>query len=192
MTKKLISLFAVIVFGGCATLGGPPEPLDASLQNLPPELQAVATYEFGDSRKGLIAVEQKVRDEAKKPGAGAAYADELVKLLHTSATYAAKDFACRQLVIIAQEDDIPGIARLLQDAETAHMARYALEPMQTEAVDATLIDALEWAPEAAIPGILDSLARRGNSKAAYAIEDWVDHENPDIAKAAQDALSRLQ
>ena len=63
----------------------------------------------------------------------------MVKSLQSEATLAAKDFICRELSVIGTEICVPVLGVMLADAETADMARYALERIDGSTVDQMLI-----------------------------------------------------
>lgn len=190
--KRILSLAALAVFAaGCATTGPAPTMTAKPVSALPAELQALAAYQFGDSRVNVIKVENLVSDAARANDDGAAMAADLASLLAADTTYACKDVVCRQLKLIGTEAQAPILGRLLLDVKTADIARYALESIPGAKVDAVLIDALDKAPEAAVPGIVTTLGARKSVKAAPAIEALTESANADIASAASAALARI-
>jgi hypothetical protein len=155
-------------------------------------VQAIATYEFGESRVPLTVIEDSITAAMNTGDGREALADDLAALLASNATMAAKQFALRQLALIGTERHVPAIAPLLVDPELSHMARYALEPMPGSAADRALMDALETAPNALKPGIINSLAARDTRRAANMIEGYRSSSDPEIAGAAAAAIAKIR
>ena len=192
MKKTVFTIALGMILAACATtsstsMSGPPEVMAKDVSSLPPELQAIAGYTYGDSRAGLLKVEAMVR-ETPSPGLAAS----LANLLHTGATPDAKQFACRQLAIIATEAEVKPIAALLYDTSTADMARYALQPLEFASVDNALLTALDHAPAETHIGIINSLGARGSTAAIPKLRELTTGINPATAEAATAALARIE
>lgn len=166
-------------------------PAPAATADLSSAVAAVKTYKIGDSREPLTVVQRMVKESLKSPEESRAMAAQLAALLGSDATLDAKQFACRQLVFVGSEENVPAIAPLLLDEKTADMARYALEPMQGAAVDQALIDALDKAPDAAKVGIINSLSARRSGAARDSLRALTKSANPAVADAAKAALQRI-
>lgn len=111
-------------------------------------MKDAAGFKFGDSRKVLIEVEQAVSlaktDEALRTELAAG----LVEILAGDATFEAKRFACRQLILVGDDSAVSALTPLLQDDAIAAHALRALEamgasdePATSEAARAALRDA---------------------------------------------------
>lgn len=168
------------------------EPLPNG-QHLP--LEAIADYQFGDSREDLNVVEDMVkqsiatRDEAAQQRLAA----HLAAMLDSdTVTLDAKDFISRQLWLIGSEDDVDAIAPLLYDPATANMARYALENIPGRAVNRALLDALDETSGEVQAGIIGTLAARGVRRAVPHFRDLATDPDPVVAQTATDALARLE
>lgn len=185
MFKRLLAGLTLILALGCAHMAGEPLPPTPTS----PAVQAIAHYEFGDSRVPLTTVEAMVRDSLNT--GDSAIADDLAALLASESTYAARQFALRQLALIGSERHVDTIAPLLLDADLSHMARYALEPIPGGRVDRALLDALSDAPDALKPGIINSLAARGARSAAGDIRKLTSSPDPTVADTAKSALDKL-
>lgn len=166
-------------------------PATAATDDTVAAIAAVKTYKFGGSREPLAAVERMVKESMKSSETSRAVAAELAAILGSDATLDAKQFACRQLVLVGSAENVPAIAPLLLDPQTADMARYALEPIQTPEVDGALIAALEQAPDTAKIGIINSLGARRSIAAADKIRPLTQSSDPAIADAAKAALARI-
>lgn len=187
--KPFLGFGLMAALAGCVTMTTSMEPqLERPTM---PEVRAVASYEFGQSREPLTVVEQMVRDAMKAPDGGRALAADLSAILVSSSSRDGKLFACRQLAKIGTEANVPSIAPLLLDAGTADMARFALEPIPGRSVDLALMDALDAAPREAKAGIINSLGARGSSRSASIVARYKGHPDEVIAEAARSASRKI-
>lgn len=191
--KRLITFTALaVVVAGCATtMSGPPNIASVELNELPPELQAIASYTYGDSRAGILAAKDWVADSMTN-GTSADVAASLASLLHSPASRDAKQFACRQLVVVGTENEVPAIAALLYDPATADMARYALQPIKSPAVTEALLTALDNAPAETHIGIVNTLGARGDESALPTLRLLATGIDGAMAEAAQAAINRIE
>lgn len=154
-----------------------------------PEVMALSGYEYAQSREPLsILNDMLVAASGRNVRRIAA---ELTAMLSTDATMDAKQEICQMLWKYGSEDNVPGIAPLLGNEKTADMARYALERMEGNVVDAVFVSALATGPDAAKAGIINSLAARGTKSAVAAIRPFSDHSDERIAGSAKAALAVL-
>ena len=153
-------------------------------------LKEISTYQYGQSREPLTQVEDWVRENLKSPELSQVIANLLADLLATNATKDCKQFVCRQLAVIGTEKNVPALAALLASADTADMARYALQRMQAPSVDAVLLSALEGAGDAAT-GIINTLGERRAVAALKTLAALVTSDNAKIAEAAIAALGKI-
>lgn len=163
----------------------------AFAQDLSAALEGLAAYRFGDSREPLTVVQDRVRESLAAPEQRAALAGQLAAMLATDISRDAKDFICRQLVIIGDADNVPALAALLADADTADMARYALERIPAPAAGAALLAALPNAAGATRIGLINSLGARRESAAIGALAALAVDPDPAAARAALHALGSI-
>lgn len=97
-------------------------------------------------------------------------------------------FACRQLVLIGEENAVPHLAPLLADPELGDWARRALEAIPGPAADQALVRALEQTEGQARAGVMASLGVRGVAAAVEHLAGLLD--SPEAPAAAQ-ALGRI-
>lgn len=190
--KRLTIVLTLALVAGCSQNPQPIAPQrSTAVQNTPEALEAIARYEFGQSRKPLIAVEAMVTDALASPKKARTLAGELAALLGSQCTRDGKIFVCRQLALIATAENVPAIAALLADPKTVDMARYALEPIEGPEVDQALLDALPHASGQAKAGIINSLGERRVLRAAGPLGPLATDPNPVIADAALAALVKI-
>ena len=103
--------------------------------------QALAKWEFGQSRQPLAQIEDQIRKTA--PADYKAIEAKLLPVLKSPETPKdAKRYICRWLAVVGSADCVPAVAELLGDADLSHPARMALEPLAHPAAAAALRDAL--------------------------------------------------
>ncbi len=186
--KHITALALAVLLAGCAHVAVRPVATGPTA----PELKALATYVYGQSREPVTVVEDMVREAAKGADAGETLAADLSTLLTGGATFDCKLFVCRQLAKIGAEANVPSIAPLLYDEATADIARYALQPIPGNAVDNALLKALRSGPTEAKIGIINTLGMRGSRAAKGALEKLAGSADPKVAEAAQSALTKVR
>lgn len=164
----------------------------AGAQTLDEAIDQVREFRFGMDRTPLTALQDMVRATQEDPGARRVAAARLTALAQDeTATLEARDFACRQLAVIAGPENVPGIARLLRNPETADMARYALEPLRHDAADRALLDALRETGGGVRIGVINSIGMRRTERAVSALRRLAGDEDGATAAAAIHALGKI-
>ncbi len=192
--QRVIAILMIAAIAGCASQRRiKPDPITYSPfspheNNL---LNAIPTYEFGDSREPLMAVQDLIRDAGDSPERTALIANHLGDMLSTDATLDCKLFICRQLHVIGKRENVPQIAPLLTDPDTSDMARFALERIDSQDVNTALLKALGETDGAVKAGIINSLARIGTSRAVHPLERLLTDPDPQVAEAAKSALKKI-
>lgn len=155
-------------------------------------LDAIASYEFGQSRVALKQVEAMVVAAVDTPQQYA-LANDLVALLASDATLECKRFVLRQLAMIATDAQVGALASYLLDRDLSDMARYALQPIADDSVDRALLDALgsRDVPTTIQVGLITSLGARGTARAVRTLNAHAKSDDPAVARAAFAALGRI-
>ena len=97
--------------------------------------QALAKWEFGQSRQPLAQIEEQIRKTA--PADCKAIEAKLLPVLRSPDTPKdAKRYICRWLAVVGSADCVPAVAELLGDPDLSHPARMALEPLAVPAAAA--------------------------------------------------------
>jgi HEAT repeat protein len=192
---KIIAVIAVIFCGGCETMKGKaaapaPTPASAARDAFGEQLSKIKTYDFNQSRADLVKVSDMIRDASGK-GEMKAMEKQLDDFLKSDATYAAKDFVCRELSVAGTEASVPALASMLTDEKVSDIARYALERIPGLAVDDALRNTLPKAKGKAMIGIINTLGVRGDKKAVDALAKLTGDSDEMVAVAAVAALSRI-
>lgn len=160
-------------------------------QGMEQQLEKVKTYDFGQSRQALTELSDEIRQAYGKPAELKKYEVALIDVLKSDATYAGKQYACRELSIIGTKASVPVLASMLTDQEYSDMARYGLERIPGEAADKALLEALPKAEGKAKVGIVNSLGERGCQPAAGAIGKLAGNSDKMLAGAAISALGKI-
>ena len=120
-----------------------------------------------------------------------AKSDKLISVLKSDAPLKEKVDACRELAMVGNKQAVPALAALLSDEKLSHMARYALEPIPDESVDAALHDALSKLKGRLLVGVISSLGVRRDAQAIEPLSKLVAGSDRDVAQAAARALGRI-
>lgn len=118
-------------------------------------------------------------------------ANRLLGLLDADTTAEAKRFAGIQLCIVATEAEVPRIAPLLTDEALSSVARYALEPIPSAAVDAALLEALAKTSGLTRMGIVNSLGERKSATATAGLAALLSQDDVPLVQAASAALAKI-
>jgi HEAT repeat protein len=153
-------------------------------------LEQVATYEYGKEPASVRQLEFIVTKAGGTPEA-ASLEKQIVGAFASTKTLAGKDALCRALAVIGTSTSVPTLAPMLTDAETAEMARYALEQIPGTAASEALRAALPKAPTASKPGIVVSLGRRKDTASVAAIKPLLASPEALLANAAASALGQI-
>lgn len=150
----------------------------------------VLSYQMGQPRTAVMAIEAEIH------AAGAAQLpaieDKLLKILQSSqATRDAKDWVCRQLRHVGSEKSAAALAGLLADKQLETVARWALQSIPGERVDAALREALGTVPDESKAGVLQTIGARRDRNAVAAVAPLAGDRNQAVAEAALFALGQI-
>jgi len=155
-------------------------------------LAQVAAYDYGDSRESLTTLSDMLRSASDDAVQLAGYEKDMLEVLAAKSTpFAARQYLCKELSIMGTNMSVPTLAKMLRNKETADIARYALERIPGEAVDAELIKALKKTKGAVKIGVINSLGNRQVVSAAGVLQKALGDKNADIAGAAAAALGKI-
>jgi HEAT repeat protein len=124
-------------------------------------------------------------------GSPQAQADQCLAVLKSNAPQKDKADACRALAVIGTPESVSVLAGLLADEQLAHMARYALEPIPSPAVDDALRQKLDELKGKLLVGVIGSVGVRRDLKATDKLAQLLNDNDTDVSQAAARALGRL-
>jgi HEAT repeat protein len=155
-------------------------------------LEKVKTYDWGQSRAPLSEVSALIRKAHTSPEQLKQMEKNLLEVLvGADATYAGKQFVCRELSIIGTEQSVPALGAMLADEKMSDMARYALERIPGAAVDEALRNALGKTSGKTKVGIINSLGQRRDGKAVSVLGGLVGDSDQMVAGAALGSLGQI-
>ena len=139
---------------------------------------------FHPIRQAVVAsrTDEKVRADLES---------RLVAVLEGDATDLAKDYACRQLVIVGSDASLPALAALLPNPRMSYMARYALEGIGSLAAKKTLREMLAKTKDQQKTGVIISLGRLADPEAVPPIAAQLKEENETLCEVCLIALGRI-
>jgi HEAT repeat protein len=161
------------------------------MEDLTELMDAVKAFDWGASGAPLLAIDAEIRKLAGHADHLANLEGALLGVLRSDASLAAKRGVCKRLGLIAGEPSVAVLAGMLTDAETSDMARYSLERIPSERVEAALREALPRTQGRTRVGIIHSLGNRGDSGAVGPLGKLLGDADEDVAQAAAWALGRI-
>ena len=153
-------------------------------------LDPVSQYDYGKSREALTQLSDFIRGIEGTDNLRIVE-KQLLEFLQSQATLASKQFVCRNLSIIGSELSAQVLADMLIDPETSDMARYALERIPGEGVDAVLRDTLPKTKGVEKIGIISTLGLRADSKSVPVLAALIKDTDAEVAAAAVAALGQI-
>ena len=138
-------------------------------------------YLFLNQGVGAVAAKPSVSEEEAK----------LIAVLKSSATFAEKAAACRELARVGTAESVLVLSELLEDPQLSHMARYALEGIPGGASEAALRGALGTVKGPQLAGVITSIMARGERWGWAELMSLLKHPDPLVVRAAALASGRI-
>lgn len=154
-------------------------------------LAELSKYEYGDNRIPLREAHLWVTGALNSEQDSIAVAHELATLLDGDATLDCKLFVCRELARVGGAAEVQGLAALLNNADTADMARIALQAIQGPEADGALVAALETTSGTVRVGVINSVGERGARDAVAPLRRIANNGEANEADAAVAALGKI-
>lgn len=150
----------------------------------------ILNYEFDHQGEALMAIEKQIWKASKRERK--LIEQKLLTALESpESTYPCRQFVFRMLRLIGTARSAPVLAKFLPDATCSHMARFALQQMETAAADRVLRESLDRVEGALKVGVIGSIAARGDTKSVKALGDLLRDSDPEVVEAALAALGRI-
>jgi len=153
--------------------------------------EALKTYDWGTDRKTLDPIDDAVAATHGDAAARKELETRLLAVLKSGASRSAKDFVCRKLRTVGTVASVPALAALLPDQDLSHMARYALERIQSPEAGAALREALPKVGGALKVGVIGSLGARRDAASVPALAPLLADADKAVACAAACALGDI-
>jgi len=116
---------------------------------------------------------------------------KLIAVLKSDASRKEKADACRELARIGTKDAVAPLAALLPNQKLSHMARYALEPIPSPAVDKALRDGAVKLRGRLLAGVIGSIGVRRDAKAVKLLAKLLQSPEAEVAQAAARSLGSI-
>lgn len=123
-------------------------------------LDALARYTAGSPRGPLLPLDDAVAQATTDPARARELQTRLLALLHADTPAEAREYICRQLILIGTAPAVPALTALLNDPAVAHAARGTLEVLPDPAAGQALRDAIPKLSGLLRVGAITSLGRR--------------------------------
>ncbi len=153
-------------------------------------LKNILTYDYGQSRADLSELETMVHKTYGTPDERI-MEKKLIAFIESNATFASKQFACRQLSLIGTNESVPALKKLLLDSKTTDIALYALQRIPSAETDKTLIEALNETSGKDRIGIINCLGERRTEAAVNPLAGLTTDTDKATAAAAVCALGKI-
>ena len=153
--------------------------------------EALKTYQWGTDRKVLAPIDDAIPETHGDAPARKELETRLASVLGSGMSRAAKDFACRKLMVIGTAASVPALASLLNDNDLSHMARYALERIEAPEAAQVLRDALPSLKGNLKIGVIGSLGVRRDTAAIAVLTEALGDADVAVATAAATALGDI-
>jgi len=156
----------------------------AQLEAVAPAFEQLREYDGGKPRAPLYTIERFVGQSTKDVRTRKDVADRFsAMLVDPGVSRAAKVFIFSQLPLVAGEDRVPLLVKLLDDPETADLARGALEDIPGDASARALRDALARMEGDTLTGVINSLGIRRDAMAVPALSKLLGNASQHAAAA---------
>lgn len=170
--------------------------LTATAAQLPADiataLQAVQTYDYGQPRQPLFAVEAYAGRASAQPEQRQVLATALARMLAApEATMAARVFACKQLALVGDAAEVPVLAALLDKPQLSDDARNALQAMPASAAGLALRSSLTQLKGQPLTGVIYSLGARRDAEAIATLTGLLNNTDTQVVAATIWALGKI-
>jgi len=187
-----------LALGICAYIVVALAPWAASAQSAPdanPALsqafEMLGKLELGQDLGLFAPIRQAVVASRSDEQVRADLEGRLVAVLQGDATDLAKDYACRQLVIVGSDASLPALSPLLPNPRMSYMARFALEGIGSSSAKKTLREMLAKTEGRQKVGVVVSLGRLADAEAVTAIAALLGEEDAELQEVCLVALGRI-
>jgi HEAT repeat protein len=187
------SLF-LLTLAGAAALAAPAQSPAGSARpatEMEPLLARIAQCDWAACRPEQAQFTQLVQDCLASPEIVRQIEARLLRFLQSDATVSGKDFAFRELGLIASDASVPWLASLLTRDDIAETARLTLARIPGPAASEALRNAFDKTSGRIRIGIINSLGQRRDPDAVTLLAALISPADPAVAEAAGGALSKI-
>lgn len=186
-----IARVGVCLIFGLATFAVPAAAVSAENPALDSAFQKLSMLEPGQGLEVFNPIRQAVVQSRTDEKVREDLEVRLIAILQGDATDMARDYACRQLVIVGSDASIPVLAGLLPKARLSYMARYAVEGIGSPAAIQTLRQMLGKTDGRQRVGVVISLGRLADANAVSVLSALLGEKDEELREVAVVALGRI-
>jgi len=185
-TKNIFLILILLIFSIMTTLTA-----QNSIEEMKGLLEQIKTYEYGQSRENLTALNNLFRVIENSDEQQEKAEEQLVDFLGSDATLPAKQFICECLSIYGSDKSVSILEKMLFESKTENMALFALERIPMEDASDVLMDALSETKGDLKVGIINALGNRREKDAVDEIIPLIWDSEGEIASAAIAASGKI-
>jgi len=164
-----------------------PKKLDVATLDL--LIGQIKQYDWDKSRIPVFQLHELIQEQYENTDTLKTIESKILSELESDVTLAVVDFFCKELALIGTEQSVPLLSKMLLNPDTSDQARYALERIPADAVDAALLNQLAKTEEKTIQiGIITSLGVRRCETAVNRLVDLGKGQDEKVTIAAIRAL----
>ncbi|HUV65065.1 MAG TPA: HEAT repeat domain-containing protein [Sedimentisphaerales bacterium] len=181
-----LTLMAVLLISGQALA----EPTEAEIRQA---ISEAAKLDYGQSDETLRLVDEYINATNGNSQLRGVIEQELVAILESDARLAAKQFACRRLLLIGTDTPAPILSRMLasDDPRVAEAACYAMASHPSAAMIKTLREALGKAKGSGLIAVINLVGDIRDYQSVRLLKSLATSQNGAVADAAIGALGRI-
>jgi hypothetical protein len=188
ITRSALAAAAAMGGGAAALAANKPSPDSKAVDKA---FDALKTYDWGADRNQIKAIEDAVVATHGDAAARKELETRLAAVLKSDASYDAKDYVCRKLMIVATAESVPTLAGFLADEKLSHMARYVLERVPASEAAQALRDALPKLGGKLKAGVIGSLGVRRDQESIAELAGLIGDADAAVSCAAACALGDI-
>ncbi|MHC4123177.1 MAG: HEAT repeat domain-containing protein, partial [Planctomycetota bacterium] len=155
------------------------------------ELKAVQNYDYQMTPEPLHKIEEMVRQCHGQEQYRQYLEQQMIELLNSDATIAAKQFICQQLWIIGSAESVPALRKMLTEQETVEMACFALRANPSPQAAEALHEGLTRARGKVKIQIINMLGQRRDPKSIPVLEKLLLNNDEAIVLNSAIALGKI-
>lgn len=163
----------------------------AENDSLDPRIWKIVSIKLGENTEETTVVKDMVRESLNDPAKCLAIEKQFAVILESDATYACKDFVCRQLWLMGTKASVPALSKMLLEEKMSDMARYALQQNPCPEAGKALNNALKKAKGATLIGIINTLGERRDEKCVGSLTKLLYKGDDDVIAASASALGKI-
>jgi HEAT repeat protein len=153
--------------------------------------EALKKYDWGTDLAALEPIDNATVALRGTPGADPELESQFLAALKWPLSRDAHDYVCRKLAIVGTAASVPTLAALLGGQATSHMARYALERINSPEAGSALRAALSTAQGQVKIGVITSVGVRRDGEAVGALTSLLTDPDHHVSRAAALALGTI-